>query len=35
MLKSYRNGATFKKEVMKVLINQMNEKELEHLKSLF
>ena len=35
MLKNYRTGARFKKEVMKILINQMNEKELEHLKKLF
>lgn len=35
MLKNYRTGARFKKEVMKILINQMNEKELEHLKRLF
>ncbi|CAK69353.1 unnamed protein product (macronuclear) [Paramecium tetraurelia] len=35
MLKNYRTGARLKKEVMKILINQMNEKELEHLKRLF
>lgn len=35
MLKNYRTGAKFKKEVMKILINQMNEIELEHLKRLF
>ncbi|CAD8143399.1 unnamed protein product [Paramecium octaurelia] len=35
MLKNYKNGAKFKKEVMKVLINLMNEKELEHLKKVF
>ncbi|CAD8057194.1 unnamed protein product [Paramecium sonneborni] len=35
ILKNYRIGARFKKEVMKILINQMNEKELEHLKKLF
>lgn len=32
MLKNFRSGAKFKKEVTKVLINQMNEKELRHLK---
>lgn len=35
MLKNFRNGAKFKKEVMKVLINQMNEVELQHLKRVF
>ena len=32
MLKTFRLGAKFKKEVMKVLVNQMNEKELGRLK---
>ncbi|CAD8134409.1 unnamed protein product [Paramecium octaurelia] len=35
MLKTYRIGAKFKKEVMKVLVNQMNEKELGRLKKVF
>ncbi|CAD8068352.1 unnamed protein product [Paramecium sonneborni] len=35
MLKTYRGGAKFKKEVTKVLINQMNESELQHLKQIF
>lgn len=35
MLRNFRNGAKFKKEVMKVLINQMNEVELQHLKRVF
>ncbi|CAD8051707.1 unnamed protein product [Paramecium primaurelia] len=35
MLKMFRGGAKFKKEVTKVLVNQMNEKELHHLKQVF
>lgn len=35
MLKNFRGGAKFKKEVTKVLVNQMNEKELRHLKQVF
>jgi calcium-dependent protein kinase len=34
-LKNFRNGAKFKKEVRKVLINQMNEEELHLLKAVF
>lgn len=35
ILKKYKNGAKFKKEVMKVLINLMNERDLELVKRLF
>lgn len=35
MLKTYRIGAKFKKEVMKVLVNQMNEKDLARLQQIF
>ncbi|CAD8065616.1 unnamed protein product [Paramecium sonneborni] len=35
MLKTYRIGAKFKREVMKVLINQMNEKDLARLQQIF
>ncbi|CAD8069403.1 unnamed protein product [Paramecium sonneborni] len=35
MLKTYRLGAKFKREVMKVLVNQMNEKDLAKLQTIF
>lgn len=35
MLKNFRSGAKFKKEVTKVLINQMNELDLNKLKEAF
>jgi calcium-dependent protein kinase len=35
MLKTYRMGAKLKKEVMKVLVNQMNEKDLARLNLIF
>ncbi|CAD8051705.1 unnamed protein product [Paramecium primaurelia] len=35
MLKTYRLGAKFKREVMKVLVNQMNEKDLAKLQFIF
>ncbi|CAD8071495.1 unnamed protein product [Paramecium sonneborni] len=35
MLKTYRIGAKFKREVMKVLVNQMNEKDLAKLQQIF
>ena len=35
MLKNFRSGAKFKKEVTKVLINQMNELDLIKLKEVF
>lgn len=35
MLKNFRSGSTFKNEVMKVLVNQLNEKEIQSLKDAF
>jgi calcium-dependent protein kinase len=35
MLRNFRSGAKFKKEVTKVLINQMNELDLIKLKEAF
>ena len=35
ILRNFRNGAKFKKEVRKVLLNQMNENELQSLKQAF
>ena len=35
MLKNFRSGVKFKKEVTKVLINQMNELDLIKLKEVF
>jgi len=35
VLRHFRNGAKFKKEVRKILINSLNEKDIEGLKYTF